>query len=642
MSLVSMVDTFRVLWVGDSQGSTVEALERRSDAFDVTSRPTPADAISHLERHEVDCVVAGLDPTAAAELDGSEFYRTVRERAPSLPLIVCIDESGDGASEAIAAGATDLHVRSSGAEGIDLLAKRIELAVDRDGSATERGSDPGRSTADRTDSDENGPRRDTADEPDLDTRSELDRYRSFVDRVADPMYVLDEQGRCAVVNDALLEYTGYGREQIEGRGVGEFIDESAYETATTTIERLYEQHNGSRDAFEVTIRGADGETRISEAHVTVITTDTDEYAGSVGVLRDVTERKERIRELGQYEAIVETAPVGLFVVDEDGSLRWHNEAFTTDLGIEREILGTHFAELVDEGFVPEAVLENHLECVRQLLSSENDDDQITYEEEWVDANGDRGVTEFSMGLLPLEDGEFAGTVHAFRNVTERVQYQEELERQNDRLEKFASLVSHDLRNPLNVAQGHLDLLETDCESDAVDETRWAIDCMEELIDDLLALARYGRTVADRERIELADLAEVAWAGVDTADATLVANLEGTITAHEGRVRELLENLLRNAIDHGGEDVTVTMGKLDSDTDTAGFFVEDNGSGLPDTDDIFEFGRTTTDDGTGLGLGIVTEIADAHGWQVSACDGRDGGARFEIRGVNIIQETQPAE
>jgi len=186
------------------------------------------------------------------------------------------------------------------------------------------------------------------------------------------------------------------------------------------------------------------------------------------------------------------------------------------------------------------------------------------------------------------------------------------------------------------------LLETDCESDAVDETRWAIDRMEELIDDLLALARYGRTVADRERIELADLAEVAWAGVDTADATLVANLEGTITAHEGRVRELLENLLRNAIDHGGEDVTVTMGKLDSDTDTAGFFVEDNGSGLPDTDDIFEFGRTTTDDGTGLGLGIVTEIADAHGWQVSACDGRDGGARFEIRGVNIIQETQPAE
>jgi len=134
------------------------------------------------------------------------------------------------------------------------------------------------------------------------------------------MYVLDEQGRCAVVNDALLEYTGYGREQIEGRGVGEFIDESAYETATTTIERLYEQHNGSRDAFEVTIRGADGETRISEAHVTVITTDTDEYAGSVGVLPEMSRAQGTHPGTRPVRGDRRDRPVGLFVVDEDGSL----------------------------------------------------------------------------------------------------------------------------------------------------------------------------------------------------------------------------------------------------------------------------------------------------------------------------------
>ncbi|MDS0476648.1 PAS domain S-box protein [Natrinema sp. 1APR25-10V2] len=575
-------------------------------------------------------------------MDGVEFCRTVRDRAPSLPLIVCVDEAGDGAEEAIEAGATDLHTLSSGSEGAELLASRIELAVCRDRAETEGNRDAADATADRSDDGAAVDARESSlVETELTSVTELDRYRSFVDRVADPMYVLDEQGRCIVVNDALLEYTGYERDQIEGRQVGEFISDPAYETATTTIERLYEQNDSSRDAFEVPIRAADGETRIGEAHITVITTDSGDYAGSVGVIRDITERKERLRELGQYKAIVEIAPIGLLVVDEDGHIIWHNEEFTDDLGItDRVLVGTDFANLQTEGYFPNATLENYLERVRHLLSSENDDDQVAYEEEWVGDDGERGITEVNMGLLPLEDGEFAGTVYAFRNVTDRITYREELERQNERLEKFASLVSHDLRNPLNVAQGHLDLLETKCDDESIDETRWAVNRMEELIDDLLALARYGRTVADREQIELAELAEVAWAGVDTADATMIANLEGTITAHKGRVRELLENLFRNAIDHGGEDVTVTVGQFDLESEQAGFFVEDDGSGLPDSDDIFEFGHTTADDGTGLGLGIVTEIADAHGWGISAYSGDDGGARFEIRGVTILDGEQP--
>ncbi|WP_254762153.1 PAS domain S-box protein [Natrinema marinum] len=636
-----MGNAFHVLWVGDDQEPTVQALDRRPDAFTVTALPTPAAAISRLEREDADCVVIGTDTTGAAETDGVEFCRTVRERAPSLPVIVCIDESGARAEAALAAGATDFHTLSSNRDGGELLASRIELAVGRDGAETRRDRDPTDATDDRTDGDAPAATRPASLAETFDPLTDLDRFQSFADRIADPTYVLDDRGRCLLVNDALLEYTGYDRDWIEGRQVDEIIADSDYETATETIEQLYDRTDRVRDSFEVTIRGADGSTRIAEAHVSVITADGGDFAGSIGVLRDITKRKEHIRELGQYGAIVETAPVGLFVVDEDGYLRWHNEEFTADIGIEREIVGTHFTKLVDEGYISEEVLENHLERVRRLLSSENDDDRITYEGEWVDANGERGVTEFSMGLLPLEDGEFAGTVHAFRNITERVTYREELERQNERLEKFASLVSHDLRNPLNVAQGHLDLLETECESESIGETRWAINRMEELIDDLLALARYGRTVADRERIELADLAEVAWAGVDTADATLVADLEGSITAHKGRVRELLENLFRNAVDHGGDDVTVTVGQLESDTDPSGFFVEDDGSGLPDTDDIFEFGRTTADDGTGLGLGIVTEIAEAHGWQVTACDGQDGGARFEIRGVTILEEEQPA-
>jgi signal transduction histidine kinase len=95
---------------------------------------------------------------------------------------------------------------------------------------------------------------------------------------------------------------------------------------------------------------------------------------------------------------------------------------------------------------------------------------------------------------------------------------------------------------------------------------------------------------------------------------------------------VLENLFRNAIEHGRSDVTIRVGTLSDET---GFYVEDDGPGIPsDTrDEVFEQGYSTADDGTGFGLSIVREIAEAHGWEISATDSAEGGARFEIRGVD---------
>ncbi|WP_239640455.1 sensor histidine kinase [Halogeometricum pallidum] len=91
----------------------------------------------------------------------------------------------------------------------------------------------------------------------------------------------------------------------------------------------------------------------------------------------------------------------------------------------------------------------------------------------------------------------------------------------------------------------------------------------------------------------------------------------------------MENLFDNAVRHGGERVTVTVDRLSD-----GFSVEDDGPGIPaeERDDVFEYGYSTADDGTGFGLNIVAEIADAHDWDVAVSEG-DGGARFEVTGVS---------
>ena len=207
----------------------------------------------------------------------------------------------------------------------------------------------------------------------------------------------------------------------------------------------------------------------------------------------------------------------------------------------------------------------------------------------------------------------------------------ELERQNERLAEFASVVSHDLRNPLNVAEGRLELAR-DADADEADEhlarVAGAHDRMEALIDDLLALARHGQSVGDLKPVALAPLAHEAWGGVDGDGDLRVESDPGPVDADESRLRELLENLFRNAVDHAGEGVAVRVGAL---ADRDGFYVADDGPGVPpdDRERVFDRGYTTEPEGTGFGLPIVRQIAEAHGWRVSVGGSDDGGARFEV-------------
>ncbi|WP_017342670.1 hybrid sensor histidine kinase/response regulator [Halorubrum sp. T3] len=214
------------------------------------------------------------------------------------------------------------------------------------------------------------------------------------------------------------------------------------------------------------------------------------------------------------------------------------------------------------------------------------------------------------------------------DVTERKEYEAELERRNEELESFASVVSHDLRNPIAVAKGRVDLARERYDDSDLDRAARAHDRTLERIDQLLTLARNGKRVTDVEPVDLDDAVDRCWSGVATGDASLDVEVDSTVDADRERLVQLLENLVRNAVDHGGDDVAVRVGELDS---TAGFFVADDGPGIPEDlrDQVFEAGFTTASEGTGFGLSIVSRIAEAHGWSVEAVDGAEG-ARIEVR------------
>jgi len=222
-----------------------------------------------------------------------------------------------------------------------------------------------------------------------------------------------------------------------------------------------------------------------------------------------------------------------------------------------------------------------------------------------------------------------GQMITLTDITDREQYRAELERQNERLDQFANTVSHDLRNPLNVATGRLELVQEEVDNEHLDRIADAHARIEDLIEDILTLARQGQPIGETESVQLSAIARECWELVDTVDATLSIEDDVAVTADPDRLQQLIENLLRNAIEHGGDAVAIRLGPL---ADEAGFYIADTGEGIAETerDQIFESGHSTATDGTGLGLAIVSEIVDAHGWTIRVTESDTGGARFEIR------------
>ena len=324
----------------------------------------------------------------------------------------------------------------------------------------------------------------------------------------------------------------------------------------------------------------------------------------------------------KYERLVENSPDAIAHVAESGEILAANPAMGTRLDADSEdLVGT----VVTDAF-PDTVADDRLAAGREAIDTgdtvrtEDSNDGRSFHNIFVPGQTDRANDSFQI---------------ISRDITPRKERERELERQNERLADFASVVSHDLRNPLNVAQSSVELVRDDLDNDHVDRIDRSLARMNDIIDDVLLLARQGDTVDDPSPVDLETMVSDAWSYVDTGDMELVVEPAGRIEADPSRLQEVLGNLFRNAAEHG-DATSVTVGPLAAEAgeDEGDFYVADDGEGIPDSNrgEVFETGFSTARGGTGLGLSIVREIANAHGWSVRVTDSASGGARFEITGV----------
>jgi len=402
----------------------------------------------------------------------------------------------------------------------------------------------------------------------------------------------------AAPHDRDLEFTSGEREVIRllGQWAGYELERQRFEERLEGLHEISQQllaAETTTDVAEITIEmGLD----LFDLPVSAFW----EYDASEDVLRAVAETDEAVRIVGE-------APT----FERGDALLW--ESF--DSGELR-----HYEDLAEQPEVsnPETPLrsEVHLPCGNHGIITSA-------------ATEPRAFDEIDIESLRLLEALVTEAITAVKREERLAERGEALQRQNERLEEFADVVAHDLRNPLTGAVGFLEIARKTNESQHFERVEQSLDRMEELIDELLMIARGDRQAVNVRALQLQSIIEEAWSYIDTPNATLsVDDPLGKIQADETRLLQLFGNLFRNSVEHGGDDVTVEVGLL---ADDKGFYVADDGPGFwaESRREIEELGKTDELSGMGIGLMSVTDVVDAHERELTVPDTEDG-ARIEIR------------
>lgn len=425
-----------------------------------------------------------------------------------------------------------------------------------------------------------------------------------------------EDNPLVYVNEQFTSLTGYGEEEILGKNCrflqGDATDEGSRESMRQAIDA------GTAHSVEILNYRADGSEFWNRVSIAPVRNDDGSIVNFVGFQQDITELKQQELEL---QTTIENLPG--YVYRHENSEEYPLEFVKGD------------AESIT-GYTSEE-LENEVELAESVI---HPDDQETVWNELVEGVESSGEFDTRYRII-TKNGTHRWIRDQGQVITDPVTGEEfidgfvtditELQEREERLERFASIVSHDLRNPLSVAQGRVALAQDEGGSSHLEVVQSAHDRMETLIDTLLNLVREGAAHTTHEEVELESVLMSAWSNVETVEASLHSPTDTSILCDGNRLKQLLENCIRNAVEHGGDDVTVTVERLPD-----GFAIEDDGTGIDPAirDSIFEPGVSSDPSGIGFGLSIVEQIVREHGWKIDVRQADLGGARFEITGVQF--------
>ncbi|MDS0284159.1 sensor histidine kinase [Haloarcula onubensis] len=365
------------------------------------------------------------------------------------------------------------------------------------------------------------------------------------------------------------------------------------------------------DATEATVGSVVDASRLDDAAVV--------RAVEAAVDSETTAARDPSRAETILASLFESIPAHMFVKDREG-----RHVLSTDHLVDP-------AELV--GYTDTELNDDEPDVFRQAIYQ---DDRRVIDRGEVLENVEEYSRKYDVHLLtskvPWRDSEGAvtGLVGLCREITDRKRREQALRASSERHRRVALKAAHELRNELQVATGRLEL--ADAESSMLSEVERSHGRLTEIVDDVVRLAEQVETGSDRDELRLSTVVREVWETTETGSMRLTIEADGVFVAEPDSTRLLVETVISNALEHGGVDCRVTVGRTGT-----GFYLADDGPGISaePPERVFEAGFSETSDSSGFGLYIVYRIADDNGWEVVVGESDDGGARFDVDGVRFI-------
>lgn len=471
----------------------------------------------------------------------------------------------------------------------------------------------------------------TRKEVEAELRRQEQRYRSLTELVASVIWQIDDQGHMHPPQEDWTAYTGQSQEAWRQRGWLEAIHESDRQAVATELDRALAQQRDFRSEARLWHQPSQ-----SYRHVQLRATpllDNDRLSdGYIGLLDDDHERWLADQ---RFRLALEAAPSAMILVDNGGNIILSNQNAQELFGYSREQL----ANLSVDQLVPRQLRKLLLDN-RQGYTEQPTARNMGHGRELYCRRQDGSEVPVEIGLTPLDTPEGPMIVCSIVDITERKLASEQLEeraqalaRSNRDLDRFASIVSHDLREPLRMINSFSQLLNRHHADDLGERAgKWlrfiheGAERMDHLIIDLLSFSRVnsqGMTcktvplhhVVRQATDNLNQMIEETQAQIDTGELP-------EIQADPSLLAQVFQNLIANAIRfrRQGETPRINIDVITTDTHWQ-VKVRDNGIGMEERDyeRIFEiFSRLHTRDdypGTGIGLAICKRVVDLHGGRI---------------------------
>ncbi|RDZ36005.1 histidine kinase [Haloferax sp. Atlit-47N] len=453
-------------------------------------------------------------------------------------------------------------------------------------------------------------------------RSSLDQLRTVVAASPVPIIAVTPEGRVTRWNDAATETFGWGREEVLGGPLP--YDAGADSEDSEEIIRRTIAENGLSDV-QVERQPADGDLREFRLSTAVVRDADGEVAEVVGVFVDVTEQQRRERRLREFEQAVEQAGHAIYLTTPDGEITYVNPAFEETTGYDAaEVIGEP-ASILSSGEMPETYYER---LWRALQSGE------TWQERIIDRRKSGELYTAIQTIAPIEsNGDIDGYVAIQSDVTES-----EVTRQ--RLGVLNRMFRHNLRNRMNVIEGYAELIRQNEATDTDEELAEAAEAIVEAADDLASLSEKAQTVSDALESEgtprrVSALVEDAVSRAEStySEAAVRTDIETGLYARvDSRVGAALDELIANALKHGGETVRIDVRRTEADDSKLVVRVDDDGPGIPDEEwRVIKRGEETPlEHGTGMGLWLVHWVVKKAGGSMELEPSSLGGTAVTLK------------